>query len=153
MLSITNPRFFALSLPYTIFFLHRLQVVRLLDLGPSLLAHSLPQFLPLLRRGEVVQHAAVLLAGQVHRLLLQRYLWRQGLEVAFSEELCFEGLLALGREFSLFLGFCYKGRQKSQRFCGPFMILKEVWKREMRVERQTYRIRRPDCHPLRRPSS
>lgn len=129
MLSITNPRFF--TLPYFTYFLflHRLQVVRLLDLGPSLLAHSLPQFLSLLRRGEIVQHAAVLLAGQVHRLLLQRYLWRQGLEVAFGEELCFEGLLALGREFSLFLGFCYKGRQKVSVFAN-LLYFEKMCKRE-----------------------
>jgi hypothetical protein len=47
-----------------------------------------------------------LLAGQIDGLLLQRDLWRQGLEVAFGEELGLEGLLALGCEFSLLLGFC-----------------------------------------------
>lgn len=49
-----------------------------------------------------------MLARQVDGLLLQRDLWRKGLEVAFGEELGLEGLLALGCEFSLFLGFCYR---------------------------------------------
>lgn len=86
--------------------LHRLQVVGLLDRGPPLLAHRLAQLLSLVRRGNVVEDAAVLVAGQVDGLLLQRHLWREGLEVALGEELGLEGLLALGGEFSLFLGFC-----------------------------------------------
>lgn len=88
------------------FFLHRLQVVGLLDRGPPLLAHRLAQLLPLIRRGDVVEDAAVLVAGQVDGLLLQRHLGGEGLEVALGEELGLEGLLALGGEFSLFLGFC-----------------------------------------------
>lgn len=108
---ITNPRFFLLIQIFLLFFfsfLHRLQVVGLLDRGPPLLAHRLAQLLPLVRRGNVVEDAAVLVAGQVDGLLLQRHLGGEGLEVALGEELGLEGLLALGGEFSLFLGFCYK---------------------------------------------
>lgn len=77
--------------------LHGLEVVGLLDLGLSLLAHGLPQLLALVRGLDVVLHAAARLARQIDRLVLQRHLWRQRLEVALGQELRLERLLPLGR--------------------------------------------------------
>lgn len=69
--------------------LHRLQVVVLLDLRLSLLAHGSPQLFTHSRRLNVLLHGCVLPTGKVDRLLLERHLGCECLEVAFSEESCF----------------------------------------------------------------
>lgn len=75
--------------------LHGLQVVGLLDLGLSFLAHRLLELLSLLRRRNIVLNATVFIAGQIDRLVLQWNLGCKSLQVTLGEQLSLEGLGAL----------------------------------------------------------
>ena len=77
------------------FVLHRLQVIGFLDLSPSLLSHGLLQLLSLACSRDIVFHGTSFLALDIDRLVLQRDLGGEGLEVSFGEQFGFEILLAL----------------------------------------------------------
>lgn len=87
--------------------LHGLQVISLLNLGLSLLAHSLPELLSLISSRNIINHASAFLPGQINGLVLDGDLGGQSFQVSFGEELSFESLLALGGDSSLLLGFGY----------------------------------------------
>lgn len=83
---------------------HALEVVALLDPGPALPAHGAAQRLALVGGGHSLLQVAGFGGGQVDRLLVQRDLGRQRLEVARRQEPLLLLPLPLERQAALLLG-------------------------------------------------